>query len=70
MRSKEQELVDICFDIGLTIVECYDYFKDKTKEQVAEWIGGQLAGCGFHTVPVGMSLGMLVDEFGRIRHEG
>ncbi len=69
MRNKEQELVDLCFELVFTAVECHDYFKDKTKVQIAEWVSGRLAGCGFPTVPVGMSWGMLLDEFGRIKYE-
>lgn len=64
MRTREQALVDMCFSIGITIAEASDYFKDKTKEQVAEWISGQLDQCGFKTIPMGMSWGVLVDYLG------
>lgn len=64
MRTREQALVDLCFEIGIVIANNSDYFKDKTKEQVAEWIGGQLDQCGVKTIPMGMSWGVLVDYLG------
>jgi hypothetical protein len=61
-----QELVNLCFDIGLMIStpgdgkdgKPYDLTK-WTQEEKAEWIAKQLRGCGFNTKPVGSSWGVL-----------
>lgn len=61
---KEQELIDICFQLVLT---CLDkkYVKNFIKmsqEQKAEWVAAQLKGCGFSTHPCGSSWGILDKE--------
>lgn len=61
---KEQELIDICFQLVLT---CLDkkYVKNFIKmsqEQKAEWVATQLKGCGFPTHPCGASWGILDKE--------
>lgn len=59
MRDDKQKLVDICFEIGTTLHMYRDSFKDKSVEEVAEWIASQLKQCGFPTHPVGGSWGVL-----------
>jgi hypothetical protein len=66
--SREQKLVDICFELVLTAtssvgrgdVPAGDWFKNKTNEQKAEWVADQLRICGFDTVPCGACWGLLV----------
>ncbi len=62
MRDTEhQKLIDICFDLVLTITSDphVDIFKKKTNDEKAEWVAKQLRGCGFDTYPVGASWGVL-----------
>lgn len=58
--KNEQMLVDIMFQVGLTIASNH-YFKDLPQEKVAAWIAEQLALCGVKTVPVGASWGVIRD---------
>ena len=58
-KSNEQELIDIMFQIGLTIHD-HKFFKNKNQEEIAEWIRGQLNECGFKVEPVGTSHGVLI----------
>jgi hypothetical protein len=57
--SEKQELVDICFDIAITMNMYPSGFKDKTREEIAEWVASQLKQCGFPTKPCGSSWGVL-----------
>lgn len=57
-RSNEQKLINIMFQIGLTIHNS-EWFQGKTNEEVAEWIASQLRECGFDTQPMGCSWGVL-----------
>lgn len=57
----KQKLVDICFEIALTINDP-KYRKAFNKmgcEETAEWVAKQLEGCGFLTSPCGSSWGVL-----------
>lgn len=56
--ENEQKLVDIAFELALTMHE-HPWFIGKTKEQVANWVAERLAGCGFETEPCGSSWGVL-----------
>lgn len=58
-RSNEQQLVDIAFQIALTMHEHRKHFKKMTREEIAGWVSDQLRGCGFDTTPCGMSWGVL-----------
>lgn len=71
MRSREQKLIDIMFQIGLMIHspcnregdnKAERWFATASQEDVANWIAEQLRGCGFDTEPVGMSWGKLKNE--------
>lgn len=62
-RSKEQELVDIVF---ACVLMRHDpmfraSFEALDQEQMAAWVAKQLRGCGFETVPMGSSWGVLTD---------
>ena len=57
--NREQELVDICFSIGILMSDLqYDFIK-MDNEQKAEYIAKQLRECGFDTQPCGASWGVL-----------
>ena len=55
----EQKLIDIMFQIALTISGSPEHFRDKTNTQIAEWVTKQLRDNGFDTEPSGMSWGIL-----------
>jgi len=58
--SDRQLLIDICFEIGI-MTATHEWFRGKTTEEVADWIRTKLSNCGFKTIPVGMSWGVLAD---------
>lgn len=58
-KTSEQKLVDIAFQLVATAGFNLDWFSKQTQEQRMEWVAQQLAGCGFHTTPVGASWGVL-----------
>ena len=62
-REREQELVDICFQLVLTVREHVRRFP-KDSEKMAAWVAGQLRACGFDTKPCGASWGVLVHKKG------
>ena len=57
-QSTEQKLIDIMFQVGITIAT-YDCFRTMTQDEIAEWIAKQLRDCGFDTTPAGASWGVL-----------
>lgn len=56
---REQKLIDIMFEIGLTIASHEFFANHKSNETVAKWISEQLKKCGFETEPTGSSWGVL-----------
>lgn len=54
MKSKEQQLIDMMFQIAYAITENKE-LKDKTYSEKALWIGEQLSKCGFKGGPLGSS---------------
>ena len=61
MKTKEQKLVDICFDLVLTATAS-PKFCGLSNEEKALWVSRSLYLCGFETIPVGSSWGILQDE--------
>lgn len=59
MRNREQQLVDLCFSIGLTISDPKNRLINLSTGKKAKWIAEQLEDCGFPTTPIGMSWGVL-----------
>lgn len=61
MPSREQKLVDICFELVLTATseQHSEYFRKLSVEAKARWVADQLKGCGFNTTPCGASWGVL-----------
>ena len=62
MENREQKLVDICFQIGITINN-NERFQKMSVPEVADWIAKQLRGCGFDTYPCGASWGVLKNDW-------
>ena len=62
-KQEVQKLIDIIFEIGLTISDkrYREYFDKLEYEELPEWIAKQLKGCGFNTHPLGSSWGYLND---------
>jgi phage replication-related protein YjqB (UPF0714/DUF867 family) len=67
--SQEQKLVDLCFEIALTISANGSDRKGQplllcslSDEKKAEWIAKQLRSAGFDTKPCGASWGILTGE--------
>lgn len=60
MQTK-QDLVDICFQIALT-VKSNAKLKKMSNEKLAEWVADQLRAFGFDTTPVGSSWGQLINK--------
>ncbi len=59
-RDERQELVDLCFEIALVMADS-EALLAVDQEKRALWIAKQLRACGYDTVPVGMSWGVLKD---------
>ena len=59
MRTNEQKLVDICFEIALTMKHNSAFFEKQTTDETADWVANQLKQCGFPTIPCGSSWGIL-----------
>lgn len=67
--KREQELVDLCFQIALTISEKPQRvfrgrgksLRDLPNDAKAAWVAEKLANAGFTTRPVGASWGILFD---------
>jgi len=51
----EQKLIDIMFEIALTV----KHTNLQTNEEIASWVAKQLKECGFETEPCGSSWGIL-----------
>lgn len=58
IMNREQDLVDIMFQIAITIANNV-YFDNLSNEEIAIWVAKQLKECGFETKPSGMSWGKL-----------
>jgi hypothetical protein len=59
--NNEQQLIDIMFQVALTMKN-NPWFLDKSKEEVAEWLQGQLKECGFETEARGASWAVLINH--------
>ena len=61
--NDRQKLVDLCFELVLTITDelHIEEFKIKSNKEKAAWVARQLKSMGFETMPCGMSWGVLKD---------
>lgn len=57
--SKEQDIVDVCFECGILLHQKPELFVGMDQAQVALWIARQLANSGILTTPVGGSYGVI-----------
>ena len=60
MKEREQKLIDIMFEVAMVSA---DSMHGKSNEEIANWVRRQLEICGFKTEPVGVSWGMLIDQY-------
>lgn len=58
MTFREQQLVDIMFETAIVSAK---YMGNRSNEEIAGWVADQLRQCEFHTIPCGMSWGVLKD---------
>ena len=61
VRSREQRLVDYCFEFSILAAK---HLNGKSHEEIAAWVAGNLAEVGFETKPCGMAWGVLVKKEG------
>lgn len=63
-RSREQQLVDVCFEVAMMLNDpkYREGFSKMSNEQLAGWVAKQLKSCGFDTQPCGSSWGVLTTE--------
>jgi hypothetical protein len=61
-EKTKQDLVDICFEIAMTVADRPDVFSSMSRQEIAEWTAKQLKMCGFPTQPCGASWGLLIEE--------
>lgn len=54
----EQRLVDIMFQVAITCATD-PWFKDKTQEEIAEWVRQMLKAMNINVIPVGASHGII-----------
>jgi PIN domain nuclease of toxin-antitoxin system len=59
-KEREQTLLDLLFEISLTIKN-NKFFKKQSQEQTANWIREQLAANEIYCYPIGSSHGVLFD---------
>lgn len=59
--AREQELVDLCFAIGMTAAKGWQNSLkiEGEEQQVIDWIAKSLRDSGFNTQPMGSSHGVL-----------
>ncbi len=61
IADREQDLVDLIFQFVLAVSspEHAAKFAEKSVEDRVAWVAKQLRSCGFDTVPIGASWGIL-----------
>lgn len=59
--SREQALVNLCFELvyAATAERNRAFFEKASTEEKMKWVAEKLKGCGFETVPMGSSWGVL-----------
>jgi hypothetical protein len=59
MTSNTQKLIDIAFEIALTMKQNIEWVEKSSDEEIAQWVSKQLSQCGYQTIPLGASYGIL-----------
>lgn len=60
--KREQELVDICFQLVLAARNERNkkFFEGKSNDEITDWVRERLRGCGYEiSGPIGISWGIL-----------
>lgn len=68
MRSNEQKLIDICFQLVLAATDDADFCKEDN-ESKARWVAHRLREHGFDTKPCGASWGVLKRKVAKDKEE-
>lgn len=61
MKSEKQKLIDITFELVM-IAHGWKDFKNKSREEIGDWVSKNLKAAGFFTHPLGMSWGVLIED--------
>lgn len=61
-RSPEQQLIDIMFQVAQRSSSHFPMDAKYDREKHMAWVATQLRECGFPTIPMGMSWGVLHRE--------
>ncbi len=59
MTSNTQKLIDISFEIALTMKQNIEWVEKSSDEEIVQWVSKQLSQCGYQTTPLGASNGIL-----------
>ena len=62
MQSREQKLLDICYEVAFTVQSNQKWFEGKTKKQIADWLTKQLIENGFDIDSCGGKWGILKEK--------
>jgi|31_taG_2_1085359.scaffolds.fasta_scaffold66715_2 hypothetical protein len=62
MYNNTQKLVDIVFQIALTMKNNNDWVEKSTEDEIIKWVSEQLSTCGYCTRPIGSSFGLLTEK--------
>lgn len=60
-KSREQQLIDLMFDLALT-ARSSEWCKNASNFAIAQWVRHNLESMGFYTEPIGSSWGVLCDR--------
>lgn len=58
-KVEKQKLIDIAFQLAAVSA---DHWHGKSREEHMAWVADQLRACGFDTVPMGASWGVLKES--------
>jgi hypothetical protein len=61
-ESREQKLIDICFQLVMTLHNHQDFLASKSRDEIAAWVANTYRDCGFPTTPIGSSWGVLIER--------
>ncbi len=68
-KTNEQQLVDLCFEIGV-MIHTDKRLKKLSHEEIGQWIAKQLRDSWFDTTPVGSCWGVLTSHPAYISYGG
>ena len=59
IKGREQKLIDITFELVMTMKNSQRLKNHATREELMAWVADQLRKCDFDTEPIGASWGVL-----------